>query len=1211
MRVNPLWCYVIILPLNNKISFQKILNILREFDEEIAHQNFSSVIHHVLNFIQDRLDVRRASIALLQEEAGGFLVYDAVMDIHGIESGSFLSFDKTMLWDVIKSREPLYRPDIRKWKPEYEVDRILLKAGIRTNFSIPLIVGGQSIGILNAGAMEVDGIGEEKRLILQLLAPRLAQVIQTIVHGEALRESKELLQSTISSMDDLVFIFDKDLCFLEFYQPAKTGALYLPPEAFIGRHINSVGLPVEVVNLFYGAIESLKISDAVQEIEYSLPFPDGTRQYSAKVSRRTDGKGKITGFTTVARDITEQKHAERALRENEKRYRHLVENIEEKHFIYIHDINGVFTYLSPSIKNILGYTPQEFMTHYTQYLTPNPVNREVVRHTELSIKGIKQPSYEVEIYCKDGYTRWLEVNEVPVFDANGSVLAVQGIAHDITERKRAEEAVRESEKKYSHLFENLSDAAFLADAETGIIIEVNRQAEILLGRARREIVGMHQSQLHPPEKADEYRQIFAKHVHEGYASDVECEVAKQDGTIVFVAISASTYVHMDRTLILGLFKDITERRKAKNKLKESEERYKKLISSVTDYIFTVEVNNGQPVSTKHGPGCLAVTGYSPEEFDTDPYLWYRMVYEDDRERVMKHAERVISGESHDALEHRITQKNGNVIWVRNTSVPNYDYGGRLIAYDGLIEDITERKKAEEALFETEERLRAIFNNTAIGIALATPQGIFVEANPTFIVMFGYPEEEINGLTINDITHPDDRELTRKFIEELFAGQRHYYQFEKRYVRKTGGVFWGRITASLIKDRFGAPKYIIGAVEDITARKSIEEEKQKLHDQFVHAQKMEAVGLLAGGVAHDFNNILTAIVGYANIVKMKIKKDDPLKINLDHIINSSLRGAHLTQSLLTFSRKQPISPRAIDLNVIIRNIQKLLSRMISEDIETQVMLDERPLTILADSGQIEQILMNLATNARDAMPLGGALTIRTEMTTIDEQFKKEHGFGEPGRYALLAITDTGVGMDEKTKERIFEPFFTTKEVGRGTGLGLAMVYGAIKQNKGYIIVSSVPGKGTTFNIYFPLIAADTRGEKADTQVVVMQGGKETVLLAEDDESLRKLISSILSEFGYTVTEAKDGVEAVDKFIMHKEEVKLVILDVVMPRKNGREAYREIIKINPLVKTLFISGHTAEIVHASGILDLGVHYLPKPIIPEQMLKKVRDILDERVS
>ncbi len=480
-------------------------------------------------------------------------------------------------------------------------------------------------------------------------------------------------------------------------------------------------------------------------------------------------------------------------------------------------------------------------------------------------------------------------------------------------------------------------------------------------------------------------------------------------------------------------------------------------------------------------------------------------------------------------------------------------------------------------------------------------------------ILGYREDEIIGKNWFDNFIPEkNRQTTKDVFWRLMRGELALAEYYENSVLAKDGeekiIAWHN---TFFRDGKNRITGTLSSGEDITDRKRIQEERKKLQEQLMHAQKMEAVGMLAGGVAHDFNNILTAIIGYSSIVKMKIRSDDPMKINLDRIISSAERGAGLTQSLLAFSRKQLISPRPIDLNIVINNVQKLLSRIIREDIELKTVFCDRPLTIMADSGQLEQIVMNLTTNARDAMPQGGSLTITTETLLIDEQFIKDHGYGEPGEYALLSIRDTGTGMDSDTMERIFEPFFTTKEVGRGTGLGLAMVYGAVKQNNGYITVFSEIGKGTTFSIFLPLITLPVKGDKLSQPVVLIKGGTETILVAEDDESIRNLIGSVLSEFDYTVIEAKDGIQAVELFHKHKENITLVILDVVMPGKNGKEVHEELIKIKPELKTLFISGYTADVVHRRGILDLELNFLQKPLMPDKLLKKVREILDEDVK
>ncbi len=400
--------------------------------------------------------------------------------------------------------------------------------------------------------------------------------------------------------------------------------------------------------------------------------------------------------------------------------------------------------------------------------------------------------------------------------------------------------------------------------------------------------------------------------------------------------------------------------------------------------------------------------------------------------------------------------------------------------------------------------------------------------------------------------------------------------------------------------------VVNTLAGIIVRKQVENEKEKLHHQLLQAQKMEAVGQLAGGIAHDFNNILTAIISYGSLLKMKMKEDDPLSSYADHILSSSEKAANLTQSLLAFSRKQIVNKKSVDINGIIRKSENLLVRIISEDIELKTVLTEGDLTAMADPLQIEQIFMNLATNARDAMPHGGKLEIETKIVDLDETFVKTHGYGKIGRYALISVSDTGIGMDERIRDKIFEPFFTTKEVGKGTGLGLSIVYGIIKQHGGYIGVYGEPEKGTTFNIYLPLIR--TEAEEAQPKVVdIIKRGIETILLADDNSEVRAGAKAMLEEFGYKIIEATDGEDAIVKFKRYKDRIKLVILDVIMPKKNGKEAYKEIRRISPDIKVIFTSGYTADIIQQKGILSEGSGFVHKPITPQVLLNKVREILD----
>jgi len=340
----------------------------------------------------------------------------------------------------------------------------------------------------------------------------------------------------------------------------------------------------------------------------------------------------------------------------------------------------------------------------------------------------------------------------------------------------------------------------------------------------------------------------------------------------------------------------------------------------------------------------------------------------------------------------------------------------------------------------------------------------------------------------------------------------------------------------------------------------------------------------------------------------MREDDPLRHNVEQILAASERAAQLTKSLLAFSRKQRLNIMPVNINEIIKRVQGLLSRVIGEEHELKTMLADKVLIVEADPGQIEQLLMNLAVNARDAMPGGGVMTIETGLRELDEEYRKTHSYAKPGEYAVISLSDTGVGMDDVTLKRIFEPFFTTKEVGKGTGLGLSMVYGMIKQHKGYIEVSSEPGKGTTFNIYLPRMQNVVDVETTSLEHIGSIGGTETILLAEDDAEVRKLTRAILEEAGYEVIEAEDGEEALKSFIGSEDRVRLLLLDVIMPKKNGRLVYEDIRTAHPAIKALFMSGYPESIMHQKGKLDIGLNFISKPVNPADLLRMVRKILDE---
>ncbi|MDA8083751.1 MAG: ATP-binding protein [Nitrospiraceae bacterium] len=517
---------------------------------------------------------------------------------------------------------------------------------------------------------------------------------------------------------------------------------------------------------------------------------------------------------------------------------------------------------------------------------------------------------------------------------------------------------------------------------------------------------------------------------------------------------------------------------------------------------------------------------------------------------------------------------------------------------------------EEDLRELSRRIELILDSAGEGIYGLDNEGRVTFMNSAGARMLGWEKEELIGRS-SHLTWHHSRADASAYPEEECGTHDLLKSGIARTVNRD--TFWRKDGSSFMTEYTITPMYdnavLSGGVvtfRDITGRIHAEEENRRLETQFRQAQKMEAVGHLAGGVAHDFNNILTAIIGYGNLLAMKLPEDGTLRGYADQILAASDRAANLTRSLLAFSRKQVIELMPVDLNEIVSGLKKMLERIIGEDIGIEVRTSDQDLVVRSDKGQIEQALINLATNARDAMPAGGTLTITTEEVRIDDGFIRMHQYGSPGRYALVSVTDTGTGMDRATMEHIFEPFFTTKEVGKGTGLGLAMVYGTIKQHEGFINVWSEPGSGSTFRIYLPL-AESWAGDKEPRAETVVPHGTETILLVEDDEAVRLVTKRLLEERGYRVIEAVGGMEAVRLFRENRERPHLVLTDLIMPEMTGRDVHRALKEIDPSVRILFMSGYAADVLEQKGLRDEKLHFISKPLRPEALSRAVRELLD----
>ncbi len=1064
-----------------------------------------------------------------------------------------------------------------------------------------------------------------RTVALQGIARDITERVRT---EERLRESEKFLQTVIETEPECVKMLAQD------------GALLMMNRAGLNM-IDAGSLDMVKGRCIYPLIdppyrrEFQRLTEQVFEGRSGVLVFEATGLKGRKVWLETsavplrDEHNTIIAVLGITRDITERKKMETLLRESEV-------NLQEAQRLahigsWSRDTRTNEVRWSPETFRILGRDPQRDVPGFALFLNAiHPQDRDrVTAALDEALRRIRPYDIEFRILRPDGAVRIVHSRAAIAFNETGAPVTLLGTIQDLTERRSAEDllpriAERISEKTGEDYFRSVTEfVARELGTDYAIIVELLPDARTLrtvsiYARGRSVDAFEYDIENTPCGNVVGKRSCFyPERVRELFPRDAllaELGVESYAGVPLFdsagmplgglVALGTAPLKGREKDRYLMLLQIFSsrvaaelERKRAEAALRESEQRYRQLLESVTSYIYTVTVDGGCAVSTVHGTACAAVTGYRAEEFARAPLLWYEMVHDADRPLVLAQSSQVISGGRPEPIEHRIRHKSGRTVWVRNTVVPRFDDGGRLVSYDGLIEDISGRKQAENLV-------KNILESVDEGFVVIDRDYSILSANRAFLAQVGRDLGQVVGRKCFEVSHGLSRPCHEQgapcAVREALLG------------RESGAS----LPVHVHHDPAGKPVHIetrafplrndageVTAAIEITTNVT---ERKRLEDQLRHAQKMEAIGLLAGGVAHDFNNILTAIVGYGNLLKMKTADDHPLRGYVDHILTSAGRAAGLTQSLLAFSRKQAIHPRPLDLNGTVRRVEKLLRRIISEDIDLRIDTSAAPLTILADSSQIEQVLMNLVTNARDAMPAGGTIALRTDVAVLDEDFRERNGFGVPGTYVSISVRDTGVGMDTETRSHIFEPFFTTKETGKGTGLGLAIVYGIMKQNRGYITVESEPGAGSLFHLYFPLVtdavAAEQAGEPGPPR-----SGHETILIAEDDAPLRDLTRTMLTEFGYSVIEAVDGEDAVRRFGEHQGDVKLAILDVVMPRMNGREVRDAIVKMRPDVAVLFLSGYPPDILKEKGIADDRAIILLKPVSPMDLLHTVRRILD----
>jgi PAS domain S-box-containing protein len=953
----------------------------------------------------------------------------------------------------------------------------------------------------------------------------------------------------------------------------------------------------------------------------------------------------------------------KALSVSEIRFRSFVENVND--VLFSLTPKGYFEYVSPQWHIAFGYELGETIgLPFSLFVHPEDLAGCLEFMQRAFSSGEKQSGVEYRVLCKDGRYVWYTANASPVTDPVNGTMTLVGIGRDITGQRDAQQELfdkqmlledmnrvlkehfdteqqknfelvdlykrlQNSEELYHSLVETSQDLIWRCDAE-GKYTYLNLAWEHIFGYELNEILGKDHSDFQTAEEAERYRKEFNRLLQGESIEQFESTFTGKSGNAIHLVFNA-LYVTDEQDEFVGVSGtayDITLRKQMENSLHESEEKHRILLEESGDAIFALTAEGRYTFVNRAFSNGIG----KPTEEIIGKTLWDVFSKEEAEKRFSALSSVFRTGKA-ESLEVCIPHADGTSYHL-TTINPINGINGEIYAAICSSKNITELKNTEKRLSEITNRVmeqsleltqfnelleQRIYEGTK---ELQTSQsrtnelsekshtmfwevdaqGLYTYVNHVSDLLLGYRPEEMIGMMHFYDLHPEPkRETFKQAAFAVFKRRKQLNNFENLVQTKDNRTIWITTNGIPMLGDDGTLLGYRGTDTDIT-------ESKKLKEQLIQSQKMEAVGQLAGGLAHDFNNVLSIINGYCCLMQMDIKNDETQKGYLGKIMAASGRAGELTHSMLAFSRTQVMNPQNQDLNWIVSKTGAFIDKIIGDNINFKTVINEATLPVYVDGGQIEQILINLSNNARDAMPSGGELTITTDIVNMDDSFITTYSFGKPGHYAVITVSDSGTGMDEATRKKIFEPFFTTKAVDKGTGLGLAMVYGITKQHKGFVDVSSEPGQGARFMIYLPIVKMETvaSGVKTATSLET-SAGTETILVAEDNADLREFMSKILKSLGYQVILAVDGQDAVDKFRDNSDKIQLIIMDMIMPLKSGKQAYDEIRQIKPDAMALFSSGYSGKIIQQQGELGNNAEFISKPVHPAELLKKVREMLD----
>ena len=916
-------------------------------------------------------------------------------------------------------------------------------------------------------------------------------------------------------------------------------------------------------------------------------------------------------------------------------------------------LDGRWLKVPPTLCELLGFTEGELLKLSYQDLThPDDVFNDKEQHERLLRGELKSYDLEKRYIRRDGRFVWVYLNCSLVIDSKGNPVHFLTYIIDITESKRVTE-------ERNLFFTNAHDMLCIAGFD-GYFKQVNSAWSRTLGYTDEELLSVPYLDFVHPDDREATVEMAGLNSDGLDTLSFQNRYRAKDGSYRWLSWSSTT--SKDRQIIYGSARDITEQKLTEEKLKESEGRFRQLAENINEVFWMAAPDLHEMLYVS--PAYEAIWGRTCESLYERRDSFFDVIHHEDRNRVRTVFERLRQGENRDE-QYRIVRPDGSIRWIRDRAFAVKDEEGSVIQVVGIAEDITERRMAEGRIREADQRAikeyeRLLDRLAHLASAFGTArdiQTIFralrdfsLALTPSFALVVCLYDE---GRSVRNGVYlfSNGKEFDPSGVEPIQVRQGPVSRAIKTsqvvtcndYQAELGGrthvgvgfdeddkqplsaliapmTIMGRTVGTIEVQSYALGAYTqehttamrlaanlaANAIENV---RLIEQERAK-EEQLRQSQKMEAVGRLAGGVAHDFNNLLTAITGYSDLTLRRLEENNPLRRNIEEIRKAADRAANLTRQLLAFSRKQVLQPKVLNLNDVVSDMDKMLRRLIGEDIDLLCIPEPGLGCTKADPGQIEQVIMNLVVNSRDAMPRGGKLTIETQNVCLDDVYASEHVSIQPGAYVMLIISDTGCGMDSETQARIFEPFFTTKEQGKGTGLGLSTVYGIVKQSGGYIWVYSEVGRGTTFKIYLPRVDGEVQHEIAHKLLAPLPQGTETVLLVEDESMVRRMARQVLELNGYHMLEASGAQEAIEICGQYDMTIHLLLTDVVMPQMGGKELSDKIRTLRPQIKVLFMSGYTNDAIVHHGVLDRNVAFLQKPFVPSALAHKVREVLDKSV-